>query len=464
MKKLFLLYAMLSILVFSCRKSDENLDISMDDYALDNYKTNSAIDQWLNTNFNIPWNINVQYRFETYETDYPRNIAPIELSKVQPVMQAMLNCFVAPYGTVAGVTFGKVNFPKQWVLYGSGSYNTDNTYVLGTASNARRVDLYDLNNFSVTDGENVRRRMRTVHHEFTHCLNQTVPIPPAYELVSKGAYDPDWAGKSDSAVRLLGFVSPYASSAYTEDFAEMVAHIVVQGPVWYNNYVALADATGKARLKEKESIIYQYLLNYYNLDLYKLQAAVQTALKTNYAVVDPTDITVGFPFKLASNSVNTITINPSAAHYTTYGSSSAFTTVYNNFKTSLNTLGSRTLDSVQFIFTTSEKMVFRAYYRSGSTNYSADFDFKTVFNANTGLVTFSKILPEGTGGSYSNGASSTFQPAFEQYILPYLTNRQFIAAYLPTTITSSNPLYKTFAGFYVNGTSTNYFYGPVTYK
>lgn len=465
MKRLFLLYTALSVILASCRKSDENLDITMDDYAIDIPPTNSAIDKWLNTNFNIPWNINVQYRFSQYETDYPRNIAPIELNKVQPSMLAMLNCFINPYGKIAGQTFGKVNFPKQWVLFGSGSYNTDNTFTLGSATSARRVDLYDLNNFSATDGENVRRRIRTVHHEFTHCLNQTVPIPRAYELVSKGAYDPDWAGKSDSLVRLSGFISPYASSAYTEDFAEMVAHIVVQGPVWYNNYIAQANATGKARLKEKESIIYQYLLNYYNVDLYKLQAEVQSTLKTIYGVSDPADITTGFPYKLASNSVSTITVNPAAAHYTTYGSSSAFNTVYNNYKTLLFSLGSRTLDSIQFVFPSDTTMVFRAYYRNSSnTNLVADYDFKTKLGTYTGLMTFSKIMPEGTGTNYNNGANPQVQPAFEQYILPYLVNRQFIAEYLPTTIPSGNPLYRTFAGFYVNGTPTNYFYGPVIYK
>jgi len=465
MKRLFLLYTLFSIVALSCSKSDENLDITMADYPVDIPPTTSALDKWLNTNFNIPWNINVQYRFSLYETDYQRNLAPIELAKVQPSMQAMLNCFINPYAKIAGETFVKVNFPKQWVLYGSGSYNTDNTYVLGSATNARRVNLYDLNNFSASDGENVRRRIRTVHHEFTHCMNQTIPIPPAFELVSKGDYDPTWAGKSDSTVRLLGFISPYASSAYTEDFAEMVSHIVVQGPVWYNNFVAQANATGKARLKEKESIIYQYLLNYFSIDLYKLQAEVQSTLKTNYGVVDPADITTGFPYRMASNLVNTITVNPAAGHYTTYGSSASFTTVYNNYKTLLFSLGSRTLDSIQFVFSTAAKVTFRAYYRNTAlTNLVADYDFNFALNPVTGLVTFSKAIPEGVGTNYSNGANTAVQPAFEQYILPYLINRQFVADYLPATITSANPLYKTFAGFYVSGTSTNYFYGPVTYK
>lgn len=101
--------------------------------------------------------------------------------------------------------------------------------VLGSMSNARMLNLYDLNNLDPNNGASIRRRLRTVHHEFMHSLNQTVPIPLAYQSISGADYDPSWAGKSEDQVRPLGFVSPYSSSAYTEDFAEMLAHIVVEG-------------------------------------------------------------------------------------------------------------------------------------------------------------------------------------------------------------------------------------------
>lgn len=466
MKKIYLVPVLFLFILLSCRKSDENLDISMSGYPVDITNTSSSLDKWLKDSFNIPWNINVEYRFERFEADYSRNIAPVDLDKVKPSMQAILNCFINPYTNIAGKDFGKIYFPKQWVLYGSGSYNNDNTFVLGSATNARRVDLYDLNNLSVTNGENMRKRMWVVHHEFTHCLNQMIPIPPAYELISKGDYDPAWAGKTEDVVRPLGFISPYASSAYTEDFAEMVGHIVVDGPVWYNNYLNLATETGRARLKEKEGIIYSYLLNHYKVDLYKLQAQVQAALKTNYAVTDPEDITLQFPFRLAGNKVNTITYTPSAAHYTTYGFSAAFNTILTNYKNALQ-VNNWYLQYIQFIFNSATSVTFRVAFlqgATGTTTFFGDYNFNMSVNTITGITTFTKAIPEGTGTTYSNGQIATVVAPFETYILPYLTNRQFVAAYLPTGITATNPLYRTFAGFYVSGTPTNYFYGPVTYK
>lgn len=464
MRKIIII--VLITLLVSCRKSDENLDVNMANYPTDAVKTNSTLDSWLNTNFNIPWNINVEYKYDAFETDYTRSITAISLDRVQPVMQAMLDCFISPYNSVAGPTFGKTYFPKQWCLYGSYSYNTDGTVVLGTAAAARRVDLYNLNNINLSSGSEVVRYMRTLHHEFTHCMNQTYPIPSAFELVSAEYYDPSWASKTDAQVRDLGFVSPYSSSSYTEDFAEMLAHIVVQGPVWYNNWLNQASATGRAALKTKESIIYDYLLNYFNIDLYKLQAAVQTALKTKYNAVDPEDITLQFPYRLSNGSVNTITMDTTAAHYTTYGKSATFMPILRNYATVLRG-GSWYMRSIQFIFNSSTSMTFRVAFTSGAsgtTTYYGDYNFNYTVEASTGLVSFTKSIPEGSGTTYSNGQVAAVLSGFETYILPYLTNRQFVAAYLPTGITSTNSLYRTFAGFYVNGTSTNYFYGPVTYK
>ena len=81
MRKILFL-GLLFTTLFSCRKSDENLDISMSDYPLDIPKTSAAIDAWLDNNFNKPWNINVEYRFDAYETDINRSISPISLDRI----------------------------------------------------------------------------------------------------------------------------------------------------------------------------------------------------------------------------------------------------------------------------------------------------------------------------------------------------------------------------------------------
>jgi hypothetical protein len=56
------------------------------------------------------------------------------------------------------------------------------------------------------------------------------------------------------------------------------------------------------------------------------------------------------------------------------------------------------------------------------------------------------------------------KPFFEQYLLPYFTNRIFVADWLPTGIAPTSPLYRTFAGFTEKGVTANYFYGPIVLK
>lgn len=465
MRKIFIYLILIMFSYSSCTKNEENLNIDLNKYPLDTHQANSELDKWILQNFNTPWNINVVYRFDRYYTDINRNIAAIDLAKVKPSLQMVVDGFTGPYTKLAGEAFGKVYFPKLWVLYGSGSYNSDGTMVLGSMSNARMLNLYDLNNLDPNNGASIRRRLRTVHHEFMHSLNQTVPIPLAYQSISGADYDPSWAGKSEDQVRPLGFVSPYSSSAYTEDFAEMLAHIVVEGPVWYNNYLLQADQTGYDRLKAKEAIVYAYLLNNFNVDMYELQAEVQNTLKTIYNAQDPADLSTGFSFRLSNGLVNTITFDPTASHYTTYGSSAAFNTVWNNYVTRTTGLG-RVPDNLILTFTSANTMTLRVNYHNPTSGavLQADYDFLYTTNANTGVTLFIKKLPEGTTTQHSNGQTSVMLPGFNEFLLPYLTNNIFVASYLPATIAPGNPLYRSFAGFSVNGVSTNYFYGPVTYK
>ncbi|MCF3110447.1 putative zinc-binding metallopeptidase [Niabella sp. CC-SYL272] len=454
--------------ISSCRKDDTNLKVDMNDYPQNITPTNE-IDTWLNQQFTIPWNILVQYRFErSKQSDDLKNVSPVDLDKIKPMMQVILDNFIGPYQKVAGNNFGKTYFHKEWVLFGSPEYNSDNSATVGTSSNARTMVLYDLNRFTPTDPDLVLWYTHVVYHEFTHALNQTIPIPPAYARVSAGDYDPDWTKVKADTAYARGFISPYGGSAFTEDFAEMLSYMLVEGPIRYSNILNKlgSGSVGYTRLKEKEAIIYDYMKNNFNVDIYALQAEIQKQLKGIYSVKDPEDISLQFPFQLAGNKVNTITVDTAAAHYTTYGSSAAFNSLYSNFRTEFRA-AQTTYDIryLQFVFTSASTMTFRIAFATSptaTTVYASDYYMAYTVDPVTGITRFTKTQ---SGGLDYNGNGGNFGlTAFEKVMLPYLTNRTFIAAYLPATVTPTNPLYKTFAGFYVNGTPANYFYGPVTYK
>ena len=208
--KNYILYILLfTVILGACKKSDGPLDVDLTKYNADNYIPDPVIDKWLTDSLNIPFNIQTVYRFERNLTDVSRNISPVELDRVLPTMRAVRNIFLKPYEKVAGITFIKKLTPKQFVLYGSPSYNDNGSIVLGTADGGRRVVLYELNGINLNSGESVRRVMRTIHHEFTHIINQNVAIPPSFETISKADYTTDWTGSANTAelAKELGFIS-----------------------------------------------------------------------------------------------------------------------------------------------------------------------------------------------------------------------------------------------------------------
>jgi substrate import-associated zinc metallohydrolase lipoprotein len=451
--------------VYSCKKS-ENIQVDLTKFNSDTYVKNS-IDTWLVTNLETPYNISTVYRFERNLTDVNRDLAPVSLDKVQPMMTAVLTTFLQPYEKIASKTFIKTYTPKQFVLYGSPSYNTNGSITLGSADAGRTVILYELNSLNFASATDVKRKIRTIHHEFTHILNQNIVIPPAFEQVTKADYTADWTGAANTAqvAKDLGFISQYSRSAFGEDFAEMVAHLLVEGQVYFENYLATTNAAAAAKLREKEKLVYGYFKDYYNIDFKALQNEVQSVLKSNYGATDPVDVTQTFNIWLANNKVASFTYDPANTAYTTYGQSAAFTTVFNNYKNAMTANGNN-VKTLVFAFPSATQMTLSVTFTQGvgTTVFTGSYDFNMNASSLTTQVTFSKKLPEGVGTVYSNGAIASLLGPFEAYLLPYLTNRVFIADFLPTTIPSTSPLYRTFGGFSVNGAPTNYFYGPLTLK
>ncbi|WP_286752652.1 MULTISPECIES: substrate import-associated zinc metallohydrolase lipoprotein [Sphingobacterium] len=450
--------------LLSCSKDNDNLTVDLTKYNPDITAQND-VDKWLTSNLVNPYNIETVYRFERNFTDVNRDISPVALGQVEPMMNAVLTTYLQPYEKIGGKTFIKKYTPKQFVLYGSPSYNTNGSITLGTADNGRRIVLYELNSLDFNNPAAVKRPVRTIHHEFTHILNQNIVIPPAFEQISKADYTADWTGAANTPAlaKSLGFVSQYSRSSFGEDFAEMNAHLLVEGQVWFDNYCATTSPSAAAKLREKEKLVVSYFKDYYNIDYRALQAEVQRVLKEGYGATDPVDQTKTFKAYLIGNKVASFTFNPTASHYVTYGKSSSFQTVYDNYKNAM-AAEEWAVQSVQFIFASATKMTFRSTFKYGTSTYNADYDFNMSVDYATGKTQFTKALPEGAGTNYTYGADSSVKPAFERFILPYLTNRVFVASFFPTAMTASDPDFGKFGGFYVDGTASNYFYGPIVLK
>ncbi|ULT22382.1 hypothetical protein KUH03_23465 [Sphingobacterium sp. E70] len=155
-----------------------------------------------------------------------------------------------------------------------------------------------------------------------------------------------------------------------------------------------------------------------------------------------------------TNKVATITFDPNSPIYDKYGISSTFKTVWNNFKNAVSTQepsGNRRYpQTLQLRFSSDNIMTLRVTYLNNAQTSTlfADYDFDLKSNTSNGEVIFSKRMPEGTTTAHGNGGTVYFKDHFERFLLPYFTNRIFIADWLPSGISSTDPLYRTYGGFY----------------
>lgn len=456
----FSLILVVTVLVASCRK-DDFTKTDMDSLNPDNPIKNTELDAWLTSTFLDEYNMDVIYRYDRYNHEPDRNVAPVKVEMVKPMMTTVLEGYILPYRKIAGVTFIKKFVPKQWVLFGSTSYDGANIGYAGTASGGVRINLFGLNNFSLSPGF-VTGRLHVIHHEFTHILNQIVHIPTDFPLITASTYNGAWQDTRADSAHNWGYVSAYASGSFMEDYAETNSAMLVSGPSWFDNYVKTSGSeAGRTALRLKEQNVVGYFNEALNVDYRALQKEVQTYIKD--VLKDPS---VTFPYWIDKGLYKSITVNMDDELHATNGKSAAFAEAYNAFNEGVGRWnpGARyQIQNLQFIFdgdNMTVRMLFSATQGSGvGTVYTGDYAFKMNLDASTGEVVFEKLAQgDGTpydGTTYGNG--NLFLNDFENTIQKFLTEDTFIGDWLP--ISASADLYSKTGGFYQKGTPNNYFYG-----
>lgn len=446
------LCTLLLVSSWSCQKS-EKLDVDMSKYVVDR-ATENELDKWITTSLTNPYNIQLVYRFERSLMDVAKDVSPVKLEKVRPTAEALINIFLKTYEKAGGAAFIKTYTPKQFVLYGSPAYNSNGSVTLGTADGGRKVVLYELNDLNFSEPAQVSRKMRTIHHEFTHILNQTISIQPEFQLVTKADYYADWTNtaNTEDTAKKLGFVSRYARSSYTEDFAEMVAHLLIEGQLWFDTYAKAAGTVGQLRLKKKEAMVVDYFRQYFNINFRQLQYEVGKVLRDTY-----NDKTRAFTYAMQNGLLaNPLVINfTDGTHYAEFGQSAKFKTVWDACKTALAP-GGRTpvLFNVVWLSTTRMQLQMN-YTNSSNSTLIAWYDFDYTINSN-GEITFTYFNNPSTETQYTNGRTAAVLTGFTP-LINYLTTNTFKGDWMP--VTEGGNYYLKYGGFYVTGDASNYFYG-----
>lgn len=444
-----------ALIFFSCSK-EEKLDVDITQYNID-APVKSELDNWIKSTLTDPYNIELIYRFDRNETDPERNISPIELERVKPTVEAILYTYLKVYESVAGKAFIKQYTPKQFVLYGSPSYNTNGSITLGTAEGGRKVVLYELNELNFSNAAQVRRKMRTIHHEFTHIINQMIAIPPAFEQVTKGDYEADWTNNTsnpESVSRSLGFISRYARSAPGEDFAEVVAHLIVEGQLYYDNYAKASGADAYSKLKRKEALVVDYFKQYFNIDFRELQKEFAKVVVERYN--ENQAFSLGYWLRQGTL-ISGIKIDPLAVYNSKYPTSEAFNAVYENVRAGIAAVGNanRRLDNIEFQFGPNNQLeVVVTYTNTAGTTFLANYSYNYSINAEN-EITFTKVQQRGTSGAYTN--ASTIGSGVTA-LQTYLTSNTFVLDWIHDVEAID---FTNVGGFYVKGDPSNYVFGNI---
>jgi substrate import-associated zinc metallohydrolase lipoprotein len=275
MKKIkYLLFAACFTICFAACSDDDNFQESI---LNTEPEPQTALDEWIWDNFTEQFNIRVIYKWKTFEISPELLLVPVEESKVIPFLEVIRKVWMQPYIQLGGDIFFKETTPKQIALVGSVGFMEDGLYLLGEAERGRRITIFGLNTLPIT-ASRVEKFAHDFHHEFSHILNQLKSYPPAFESISAGSYSSTWMQATPSEYLGAGFISEYAMSDAVEDFAEMVSWFLIYDATrWENRFLAAGGpgTVGYNKLKEKETIMLQYMKNMYNIDMYALRNLVQ---------------------------------------------------------------------------------------------------------------------------------------------------------------------------------------------
>ena len=248
-----------------------------------------AFDKWLLENYTFPYNVEMKYKMEDIESDMKYHLVPADSAKTAKLSIIMKYLWFDAYNEVVGPDFIKENMPRTIHFIGSPAYNSEGTMVLGTAEGGLKITLYMVNSLddeTLKDYDTMNKYyFHTLHHEFTHILNQKIPYDQSFKLITESGYvSGDWYTIPDKTAHQAGFVTPYAMVEPLEDFAEMLSNYVTMSQSEWNAILADAGTTGAASISAKLDIVRNYMQESWNVDIDQLRAAVLRRASTLSAV------------------------------------------------------------------------------------------------------------------------------------------------------------------------------------
>ena len=297
MKK-YLLYALLAVSTGTALVSCSEDDLNAESVITIDKKQANDFDKWLTANFVNPYNLEFKYRYEYKETDAAYYTIPAELNQAIEMAHLVKYLCLESYDEVAGIDFTRNYFPKMIFTIGEWEYRNNGTIILGTAESGKKILLTGVNYLDTYKSSPAALNhyyFKTIHHEFTHILNQTKEYSAEFKLITGNSYVADSWSEEPFDVGYLerGFISSYAQHSDTEDFAEMMSLYVTNSKEQWDEWMAEAGENGAPLLQAKLDIVKSYMKDSWGIDMDKLRDTIlRRQADLAAGKVDLTDISV----------------------------------------------------------------------------------------------------------------------------------------------------------------------------
>lgn len=275
----YLIYAFLFFVAgcFSSCNNDEDIDTKNSIFTTVEEEP-TGFDDWLLSNYIYPYNIQVKYRLDDTETDVKYDLVPANYDRSVALMKIVKHVWMEAYDEVWGIENTRTYVPKLIQLIGNVAY-TESGMILGQAEGGLKVTLFRVNEIDVNSLDPAQLNeyyFKTMHHEFTHILNQTKAYDPSFDRISESDYvGSSWYQIDKEDALEKGFISPYAMDRATEDFAEMMSIYVTNDATTWERMLIAAGTSGRPTIEKKFEIVYNYMIDSWGVDLNVLRDIVQ---------------------------------------------------------------------------------------------------------------------------------------------------------------------------------------------
>jgi substrate import-associated zinc metallohydrolase lipoprotein len=225
-----LLMAVVATSMSSC--SEDKLGPSIfpdEDEVLDPTATTYQLDKFLRDSLLNKYNLTFLYKMPDVSANMNYNLVPARYENALDLAVSCKYLWFDAYEAMAGPHFLKSYGPRIILLVGSQAISSATREpVDGLSEGGVKITLFNVNRMDATDFTAMNDNyFHTMHREFANILRQNKTYPTDFNTISVGHYVPsEWRERGDE-IASEGFVSRYASSENSVDFAETIACYIV---------------------------------------------------------------------------------------------------------------------------------------------------------------------------------------------------------------------------------------------